>query len=338
MRTSDPQATLTTTLPRARPAARWSIAAAASTSGQVRSTTGTTPPSSASATSRARSGGLLAAHEEPQPLPQQRRERGRAELALDAAEPRAAGLPADDDQRAPGGQHPAQPAHRAGPADVDHHVVRRLRAVLEGEVGSRPVGDDQLGAESAHEVDLGRAAHRVDPGTGVPGELDGEAARRHRRRRSPGPARRGGPRRRRAPPAWRSAPDSGAAAASSKVQPRGLADQPVDWRRRRARRTSPWEEVPITSSPTASSVTPSPTAATTPASVAAQHRLLGPAHAEGRGASAAARRASGARRRGRRRPPAPRPAPRRVPAPGRAGPPVAHLLGAAVLGPARSPS
>ena len=200
---SDPH-TVTTTLPRTRPAARWSIAAAASTSGQVRSTTGTKPPSSASATSRARSAACS--------LPTKNRSLCRSSgETIEAASWRwmppshdAAGLAADDDQRAAGRQHPAQPADRAGAADVDHHVVRRLRAVLEraGRLPARGRPPARRRVRGRSRPWRSRTPRR--PGHRRAGRAGRRSCRRHRRRRSPGPGRRGGPRRRRAPPASRS--------------------------------------------------------------------------------------------------------------------------------------
>ena len=70
--------------------------------------------------------GVLAGDEEAEPLPDERRQRGRPQLAADA-QPAPAALAADDDQRAVRGQ--ACRSRRSGrlPADVEDDVVARGR-------------------------------------------------------------------------------------------------------------------------------------------------------------------------------------------------------------------
>ena len=160
---------VTTTLPRACPPATWSTAAAASSSGKVRSSAGRIPPRSMTSVSGGEVGAVLGGREHDEPLPHERREERRADRALQAAEPAAPVLAAHDDQAAALGEQPAEQAHRAVAGDVEHDV----EALVEGVEGGRRVVDDPLGAERPHQVGLGRAADAGDPGAEVDGELHG---------------------------------------------------------------------------------------------------------------------------------------------------------------------
>ena len=132
--------------------------------------------------SRSRSPRALRGDEDGQPLPHERRDGHGLQLAAHAG-PGAATLTPDDDRRARRREGPAQPGHRRAPCHVEDHVVAvdPVREVVAGVV------EDVVGAERAHQVELGGAGRAGDLRTerlrelyGVRADATGRPGDQHR--------------------------------------------------------------------------------------------------------------------------------------------------------------